>query len=288
MRRSEGLLALVLAPAVLAAAPAPAADPAPVIAAERAFAARAGEVGLKQSFLENLADDAVVFAPEPTSAKAVYQSRPDGKGPSLAWWPAFAGIAASGDLGFTTGPYEVNGKRAGHYFTVWKRQPDGAWKWVYDGGADSDATQAQGPEAPVAALPPPTGPRLYPEAAFAKVRGAEAQLARRAAKDLAGAYKAALAPDARVQGSAAPPAATPQAVARELANRPATAEFVALGGEASKAGDLAWTYGEVRWVKDSAPQRGHYVRIWQSRAPGWRLVFDQILAVPPAPQSKSN
>jgi hypothetical protein len=66
-------------------------------------------------------------------------------------------------------------------------------------------------------------------------------------------------------------------VDRELATRAKTIEFAALGGSASKAGDLAWTYGAARW--DGG--RGHYVRIWQRRGGAWKIVFDQILEVPP-------
>ena len=65
----------------------------------------------------------------------------------LDWWPNFAGVARSGDLGFTTGPATINGGKPGiFYFTVWARQPDGGWKWVFDGGVDADGAAAPGPE----------------------------------------------------------------------------------------------------------------------------------------------
>ena len=73
--------------------------------------------------------DAVTDAspPDPTTA------------PSLVWWPNWAGISKSGDLGFTTGGVEVGGARTDHYFTIWRRQADGSWKWVYDGGVAASA-----------------------------------------------------------------------------------------------------------------------------------------------------
>jgi hypothetical protein len=87
--------------------------------------------------------------------------------------------------------------------------------------------------------------------------------------------KGVLARDARVQGSPALPATTPAAVDRELATRAKSIAFGPIGGGASHAGDLVWTYGDARW----ATGRGHYVRIWQRRAGKWALVFDQIIAV---------
>ena len=93
-------LTVALTAALLCVANASAAapgDPAPVIAAERAFAARAAEVGVTPSFLEYMSDEAIVFAQDPVNARAFYGRRPAGKSPRdggalLAWWPNFAGV----------------------------------------------------------------------------------------------------------------------------------------------------------------------------------------------------
>jgi hypothetical protein len=134
---------LALAAVLLAASPALAApvDPAPVVAAERAFAADGLEMGVQASFLKHSAPEGIIFGPEPVLAKAVF-GEPRPKGRALVWWPLWAGIARSGDLGFTTGPYTTDGKPGGYYFTVWAKQPDGAWKWLFDGGPPSDQTGA--------------------------------------------------------------------------------------------------------------------------------------------------
>ena len=275
------LTALSLLAVSVQAAPVNPTDPAAVVAAERAFAARAGEVGIAPSFLEYMTDDAIVFSPDPLLAKAVYGVLPPPKlpkdgGTKLNWWPNFAGVARSGDLAFTTGPATVNGGKPGiFYFTVWSRQKDGGWKWVYDGGVDADGAAAPGPEAAPLALPPGDARPLAPALAMDQVRAAEIALAARAKADTAAAYKTVLAADARVQGSPAAPAANPAAVDKELATRARTIAFGPLGGSASRAGDLAWTYGDARWAEG----RGHYVRIWQRRAGKWALVFDQIIKV---------
>jgi hypothetical protein len=256
------------------------ADPAPVLAAERAFAARAAVVGMSPSFLEYMTDDAIIFAPDPLLAKAFYAALPAGKTPKdggtlLNWWPNFAGVARSGDLGFTTGPATINGKRGLFYFTVWARQPEGGWKWVYDGGIDADGAAAPGPDAAPMTLPPGDPRPVRPDEAMINVGEAEGALAEQAKTDAPAAYKAVLATDARVQGSKLGPATTPAMVAKELATRAKAIAFGPIGGGASKAGDLVWTYGDARWTGG----RGHYVRIWQRRAGKWALVFDQIIEV---------
>jgi ketosteroid isomerase-like protein len=278
---SVALAALTLAATTAWAAPA--VSPAPVIAAEKAFAARAGVIGVGPSFLEFMTDDAVVFNPEPMLARAVYGGRPAPKLPKdggvlLNWWPNFAGIARSGDLGFTTGPATVDGKAAGvFYFTVWTRQPDGGWKWVYDGGVEADGKDAPGETVTPLTLPLGDPKPMPADAAMQQVRAAEIVLAAGARIDTASAYRAALAKDARVQRSAALPSNQPADAERQIATRAKTIAFGPLGGAASRAGDLAWTYGDARW----ASGRGHYVRIWQRRAGRWVLVFDQIIDAPP-------
>jgi hypothetical protein len=280
LKITMAVAALSLLATAAAAAP-PSAGLAPVIAAERAFAARAAVVGVAPSFLEYMGDEAIVFSPDPLLARAVYGAQPAPKLPKdggtlLNWWPSFAGVARSGDLGFTTGPATINGKPPGiFYFTVWARQPNGGWKWIFDGGIDADGKTAPGPDAAPMALPLGDATPLAPGAAMNQVRAAEIALAARAKTDTTSAYKAVLVRDARVQGSTTAPATTPAAVDKELATRARTIAFGPIGGGASHAGDLAWTYGDARWEGG----RGHYVRVWQRRAGKWALVFDQIIAV---------
>jgi ketosteroid isomerase-like protein len=62
---------------------------------------------------------------------------------SLVWQPVQGEIAASGDLGFTVGNAVFTGYREdgamilrySKYLTVWKKQRDGSWRYVVDGGS---------------------------------------------------------------------------------------------------------------------------------------------------------
>lgn len=64
-------------------------------------------------------------------------SRP---GEILTWKPDFIDVSKSGDLAYTYGGYvfttiDSTGTKkesTGTFHTVWKRQPDGAWKFVWD------------------------------------------------------------------------------------------------------------------------------------------------------------
>src|SRR5687768_5693933 len=83
----------------------------PVIAAERAFAARHQQVSVKRSFAEYAAPDGVMVTPGGVrNARAFVATWPDADDTGfIVWWPSFAGIARSGDVGFTTGPASYGG-----------------------------------------------------------------------------------------------------------------------------------------------------------------------------------
>lgn len=279
MKRCSRAAALAF---TLLAAPAVAAEPtpAPVVAAERAFAADGLELGVQASFLKHSAPTGIVFAPEPILAHAAFgQPRP--KGPPLVWWPLWAGISRSGDLGFTTGPYTFDGKPGGYYFTVWAKQPDGGWKWLFDGGPPSDQTGAAPKDSPVAYAKTAAREAGSPATAMTEVTAAETALHKAAARDVKAAFLAVVAEDGRIVGSKARPPASRAELEAELATRATSIAYAPLGGQASSAGDLAWTYGVAKWTTDGQDQRGHYVRIWRNDAAGWRLLFDELLPAPP-------
>jgi hypothetical protein len=166
----------------------------------------------------------------------------------------------------------------GHYFTVWAKQADGTWRWIFDGGPRNAAPSLLGPETEPQFLP--LAPAAGPERAAEDVARIETALASAAMVDAHGAILSHLAADARVMGSTAQPAIDPPAHRDEMNHRARTIEFRPLGGRASLAGDMVFTYGGALWRDADQPRKGHYARIWQLRANGWRLVFDELLAVP--------
>lgn len=257
-----------------------------VVAAEWAFAAETAQVGINRGFTHWSTSDAVVLMAG--QARTARDAFPDGPRsadePGLSWWPNWAGIAMSGDLGFTTGGVSTNGARTGHYFTIWKKQADGQWRWIYDGG--SGASSDDVPDAATEPLVLTTASlgSASPEAAMAEVKAAEATLAAAARLDQATAHLAVLADDGRLYVTPRPPALGHAAFAEALAAWPATFDFgPAEGGGSSDAGDLVWTYGPAAWEGEGQARHGHYVRLWQKRPAGWALVFAQLIPAPVRP-----
>lgn len=117
----------------------------PLMQADRDFNKATQERRL-DGWMDYMADNIVLGHEEPNIGKdAVRKAMASLNDPdaSLTWAPTYGEMFASGDLGFTTGKWVRKGKdkqgvervRTGRYLSVWKKQADGSWKVVWDGGA---------------------------------------------------------------------------------------------------------------------------------------------------------
>ena len=120
---------------------------AEVAAMEDAFCAMAKEHGLLAAFSHFAAPDVAFIDTDPRKwhgAEAVQERiGPDKPGVSLTWSAMFTDVSDDGTLGYNYGRYEFRGPGpdgqervgTGFFLTIWKRQPDGSWKYVMDNGA---------------------------------------------------------------------------------------------------------------------------------------------------------
>jgi len=108
-----------------------------LVNAEKAFAEEAVKNGTNAAFSKFMAADGLVFRPNPVNGKKFYATAEDMK--NLYWTPSFARASRSGDLGFTSGSYVIEGKEKayGHYLTVW-RAKDGVWQVILDLSAETN------------------------------------------------------------------------------------------------------------------------------------------------------
>ncbi len=290
-----------------------------LLAAEKAFSDDAALKGIRDSFLDFLADDGVIFRPDPVNGKEYLRSHPPSPG-FLSWVPAYSELSMGGDLGYNTGPYEYREKAgdkeadSGQFATVWQRQADGTWKVLVDlgtaGPAAAPAAIASGGGGTGATAPPPPairlkGPPSWPASRLpaAKVEAAKAGLlaADRTfggvakEKGAAAAYAAVLCDDARLLRDGVPPIAGKEAVRAALAKGEQPQAWEVVGGGVAHSGDLGYTYGFVQRPASGAEgpaKAANYLRVWRQVADGsWKLAFDVLAPRPklqPAPAAPAG
>ena len=110
-----------------------------LLKADNDFAALSAAKGLREAYLENIDSNGVLLRPNElpiAGADAVdFIIGLKDTGYSMLWKPSNAVIAASGELGYTYGVYEIKSSVVdtsfyGTYVSIWKRQADGKWKFV--------------------------------------------------------------------------------------------------------------------------------------------------------------
>lgn len=135
-----------------------AATPLTAIDAERAFAADAQKLGQWTAFRKYAAGDALMFVPQPTRAQDFLKDRKDPR-VSVFWWPGRSYVSCDGNTAVNTGPWVREwGKSVGYFTTVWQRQPDSGWKWVYDAGDSLSVARAEGGDIKPRTASCPKGP----------------------------------------------------------------------------------------------------------------------------------
>jgi ketosteroid isomerase-like protein len=112
---------------------------------EKEFVRFAAEKGIAEAFWFFADSSAVIKRANDSLLKGrdrirAYYSSPEYKTAIVNWSPDFTDASASGDLGYTYGKYSWQFKDntgqyetfTGIFHTVWKKQKDGKWKFVWD------------------------------------------------------------------------------------------------------------------------------------------------------------
>lgn len=282
MRKSLSLLSLLSLLSVPAFAESLQADLDAMVAAERAFSKLSEEKGFKESFLTYIADDGIMFRPMPVKSKELLAARPDPP-IKLVWWPSHAEISRSGEMGWTTGPWERRAHGSdevahGHFLTVWKRQADGKWRWMIDTGIEhAKPTSPSGSPPPVAKEKAPAT-KVDVAAETQALLALDRELGQATAKGTSAAYLARVADDARLMRPGAFPHVGKDEVRAALEKAPAAMTSTPEGGGVSAAADLGYTYGTAEWPGAKVG----YLRIWEKRDGAWKLRVDWVDDPPPA------
>jgi ketosteroid isomerase-like protein len=266
-----------------------------IVEAERRFAAMSVEKGVRAAFIENLADDSVLFHPGPVNGKQWWSARPIRPG-MLTWQPVFADVARSGEIGYTTGPWEFREKSLadkpvafGQFVTVWKRQTDGSWKAAVDLGISNPPPVTSAPELkfPIDNQPDKKLKlKTNVEAGASALIKMESDFSKLVAnKKTVDAFLSYFADDVRLFRMDAFPAVGREAARAMLAAKPGSIVWQPTKADVSRSGDLGYAYGTYEFkTLDGKGESGNYLRIWKRRVDGkWKVALDLLNPITPAP-----
>jgi len=257
-----------------------------IVEAENHFAAMAKEKNTRDAFVDHLADSGIVFErTNPVIGKEVWSKR-NADASLLFWWPVFSDVAASGDFGYNTGPFEWSKDKTGskpvafgYFSSVWKKDKEGTWKVAIDMGMETPGAE----EKTVSLSTSKKSPlKTTGNTAFAKAKQEllqqdmeyVSQLNKQSVSFLATHFS----DEARLHRTGHFPVLTPSAI-HEFADSRDHYFMEQLGGDMASSGDMGYVYGRVKAMNksDQKPVNLNYLRIWKKEeGKNWKIVLDVI------------
>ena len=128
-----------------------AANPGKVVATELAFARAAQEDGQWTAFAEYAADGALLFGRNGAIEAKPWLSTQQDPAQAVEWEPHRVWSSCDGSMAVTQGAFRAPDGEVGTFNTVWQRQADGEYRYVFDFGVPQDAAPAK-PEMIVSAV----------------------------------------------------------------------------------------------------------------------------------------
>lgn len=259
----------------------PDAASAPVVAAENAFSADSRRYGVRIAFLAHFDAGSWLFRPYPVGALDALARDADDGAP-LEWGPDTVGVSASGDMGFTSGPWSAHaagtdGLAHGHFLTVWKRGDDGIWRVQVDAGIGHPALAKPAGDVDIVVRGGDAPSRALASDDIAKRRAAleKSDDDLRTALGAASGDKAALwqrtaHADLRVLRGGHAPATGKDAQDLLAHDAPRIGSGPRRALDVAASGDLGYTLGGDA----SCAPCGTYYRIWRWQNGAWRVLVD--------------
>ena len=247
-----------------------------VLQAERDFAAFSVQHGTKAAFLKFADSNGVVFEGGHAVKAIDTWNKREARPGVLNWYPVYGWMAASGDIGFTTGPWTFQPRTTadsiaarGQYCTIWRKTASGEWKFLLDMGVTNtppfDSVTFYFNNKKTAFEPGTRANLLAAEQAFI-------QNTRKATGRLK-SYKEALSPVSfLLNRNGHLPATTLARTEERVGALPPVIVYHIKGSGMARSGDLGYVYGTatIQGKDDS------YLRIWRREGNQWKLVLEVL------------
>lgn len=123
------------------------AQPSRIVATESAFARMAREEGQWTAFRAFAAPGAMIHGVNGAIPAEPWLAAQDDPPAAVQWGPREIWMSCDAKLAVSTGRFRDPDGIVGNFITVWQRQPEGEYHWVYDSGTPDD------PQPPPRAVP---------------------------------------------------------------------------------------------------------------------------------------
>ncbi|HYC38301.1 MAG TPA: DUF4440 domain-containing protein [Usitatibacter sp.] len=271
------LAACAVAAAACAVNPASKEDAASLAAAETAFASHSVREDMRVAFIAAFAPDGLFVRNGWIAAARYLEARP---APPIVldWRPQLVEVAASGELGLSTGPWRLTSKADpaapagyGQFVSIWRRAPAGPWKVEVDLGIAHERPILW--DAPLENRGAPAGAR----SSGGELVDAEADFQKRAtAGGLAAAFEALAAADLRFYREGHSPVLDRATAIASPAARESQQRWTLEHGAVARSGDFGYSRGTYALAPAPAKTAGYFLRVWRREAPGWRVILDVV------------
>ena len=246
-----------------------------LIQAEKDFAAYSVANSTKEAFLKFLDSNGIVFnngKPENGIESWVKREKRPGV---LNWYPRFAEISASGDFGYTTGPWTFQPKTIddsvgarGQYTTVWHITNDGEWKFLVDLGSTNVPETVKDETLKIERIN-----QDFNTGSNHSLMKTEKKFIKAAEKSFAEAYKKYMSVlFCLLNRNNNTPAWFQDAYSKLFKSMPLNINYTINGSGMAPSGDIGYVYGTTI-IND---QTDNYLRIWRKEKEGWKIALEVL------------
>lgn len=250
-------------------------DAISLAAAETAFAAHSVREDMRVAFLAAFAEDGVLVRNGWVNSNE-HQRSSTAPPIVLDWKPVYAEVAASGELGLSTGPWKITSKEKpdtppayGQFVSVWRREAGGPWRVAVDLGIGHPQPTLwdRALETALASGQSASASRGIESAELDFVSDAHAAGARAAytrhGSERMRFYRNGIAPAAGKPAALASPAMTNEKFS-----------WVIDRVEIARSRDFGYARGSYASLAAPAKPLGYFLRVWRIEGGQWRIVMD--------------
>lgn len=254
-----------------------------IVAADYFSSELAANKGVLAGLKYGVDANTIFFQPAPEKALNYLKNMPNI--PDLiSWKPVMAKIAKSNEWGFTTGPIVSSNigmqKKYGEYLTIWKRNKKGVWKIAYR--AEINHPKASTEEG--IQFIDPENQRFIRQRSKERlsqreeiINSTDRLMGSVLRADNKVAYEEFLANDSRLLFAGYSPILGKQYIQDFLIKNKIDIKTTPVGVNRSLSGELAFSYGDAKVIKDNLVQNYYYIRIWELNDEfKWNVVVEML------------